>query len=315
MMSETKSNQKSSPGDDIEIIELLNAIWRGKWVVVISCVIAGIIGIAYSLSLPDEYTSEVLLAPAEETSGGGLGALAGQFGGLASLAGVELGGGKSNKVSVALELLKSKSFIGEFIEKRNLKPEIMASEGWNRTTNEVLFDDDIYDPASKTWVRDVSSPLKPEPSLLEVHKRFVEDDLRVNEDKETGFVKIAVTHHSPYLAKDIATNLVSDINDRMRSLDITEAEKSIGYLKDALEQTEVADMQQIFYQLIEKQQQTRMLANVRAQYVFKVIDPAIVPEKKSGPKRALICLLLITSAFLISCLVLIIRDQVKKSRV
>ena len=100
----------------------------------------------------------------------------------------------------------------------------------------------------------------------------------------------------------------------MRRLDIAEAEKSIGYLTDALEKTAIADMQQIFYQLIEKQQQTKMLANVRDEYVFKVIDPAVVPEKKSGPKRALICLLLVTSAFLISCLVLIVRDQVKKSR-
>ena len=34
-----------------------------------------------------------------------------------------------------------------------------------------------------------------------------------------------------------------------------------------------------------------MLANVRDEYVFKTIDPAIVPENKSEPKRALICVL------------------------
>ena len=140
------------------------------------------------------------------------------------------------------------------------------------------------------------------------------DPKAVDMEAICSFVKIAVTHHSPYVAKEITTNLINDINDRMRRLDIAEAEKSIGYLTDALEKTAIADMQQIFYQLIEKQQQTKMLANVRDEYVFKVIDPAVVPEKKSGPKRALICLLLVTSAFLISCLVLIVRDQVKKSR-
>lgn len=314
-MSNLNTNQKNPSDTDIDIMELLTPVWRGKWVVAIACVIAGVVGVAYSLSLPNEYRSEVLLAPAEEANGGGLSALAGQFGGLASLAGVDLAGGKSDKVSIALELLKSKSFIGEFVTNRDLKPVIMASEGWNRTANKLVYDEDIYNPNSETWVREVSAPLQSEPSLQEVHKKFVEDHLGVNKDKETGFVKIAVTHHSPYVAKEITTNLINDINDRMRRLDIAEAEKSIGYLTDALEKTAIADMQQIFYQLIEKQQQTKMLANVRDEYVFKVIDPAVVPEKKSGPKRALICLLLVTSAFLISCLVLIVRDQVKKSRV
>jgi len=312
-MSNLNTSHESLHQTDIDIIEILNAVWRGRWAVAIACAIAGVVGVAYSLSLSNEYKSEVLLAPAEEANGGGLGALAGQFGGLASLAGVDLGGGESNKISIALELLKSKSFIGEFVSNRNLKPVIMASDGWDRATGELEFDKNIYNPISKTWVRQASGALKSEPSLLEVHEKFLEDHLSVNKDKETGFVKIAVTHHSPYVARDITKNLINDINDRMRSLDIAEAEKSIGYLKDALEKTAIADMQQIFYQLIEKQQQTKMLANVRDEYVFKVIDPAVVPEKKSGPKRALICLLLITSAFLISCLVLIVRDQVKKS--
>jgi len=314
-MPSLDTKQHDSSEADIDIADILSSIWRGKFVVFIACFVAGLVGVLYSLNLPNEYRSEVLLAPAEEANGGGLSALAGQFGGLASLAGVDLAGGKSDKTVMALELVKSKSFVGEFVERRNLKPLIMASTGWNRAENEVKFDDDIYDVASRSWVREVSSPLKPEPSLLEVHKKFVEDHLSVSKDKETGFVKIAVTHHSPFVAQDITTNLIIDINDRMRSLDIAEAEKSIGYLTNALQKTAVADMQKIFYQLIEKQQQTKMLANVRDEYVFKVIDPAVLPEKKSGPKRALICLLLVTSAFLLSCLVLIVRDQVKKSRV
>ena len=34
-----------------------------------------------------------------------------------------------------------------------------------------------------------------------------------------------------------------------------------------------------------------MLAEVRPEYVFKTIDPAVVPEEKSKPSRALICAL------------------------
>ena len=34
-----------------------------------------------------------------------------------------------------------------------------------------------------------------------------------------------------------------------------------------------------------------MLAEVRPEYVFKTIDPAVAPEVKSKPNRALICVL------------------------
>ena len=34
-----------------------------------------------------------------------------------------------------------------------------------------------------------------------------------------------------------------------------------------------------------------MLAEVRQEYVFKTIDPALAPEEKSKPNRALICVL------------------------
>ena len=48
--------------------------------------------------------------PAQGDSGGGLSQLAGQFGGLASMAGISLGGGKGDDNAIAIELLKSRSF-------------------------------------------------------------------------------------------------------------------------------------------------------------------------------------------------------------
>ena len=49
-------------------------------------------------------------------------------------------------------------------------------------------------------------------------------------------------------------------------------------------------MQQVFYQLIESETRTVMLANAQQEYVFKTVDPAVVPQEKSEPKRSLICI-------------------------
>lgn len=50
-------------------------------------------------------------------------------------------------------------------------------------------------------------------------------------------------------------------------------------------------MQSTFYKLIEEQTKSLMLAEVQEEFVFKVIDPAVVPELKDGPQRMLICML------------------------
>ena len=72
---------------------------------------------------------------------------------------------------------------------------------------------------------------------------------------------------------------------------MAEAEKSIQYLKQQIANTSLADLQVMFFELIQSQTETVMLAEVRPEYVFKTIDPAVVPELKSKPRRAIICIL------------------------
>ena len=63
----------------------------------------------------------------------------------------------------------------------------------------------------------------------------------------------------------------------------------------------------MLYQLIEEQTKTVMFANVREQYVLKTIDPALVPELKSGPKRAFICVLGMLLGGVLAVVIVLIR--------
>ncbi|WP_404363756.1 hypothetical protein [Marinobacter sp.] len=47
-------------------------------------------------------------------------------------------------------------------------------------------------------------------------------------------------------------------------------------------------MQQLFCQLIESETHTVMLASAQTVYIFKRVDPAVIPQEKTEPKRALI---------------------------
>ena len=59
--------------------------------------------------------------------------------------------------------------------------------------------------------------------------------------------------------------------------------------------------------MIEEQAKVIMLAEVREEYVFKTIDPAIIPELKFKPKRALVCLLITFLGGVLSVLIVLVR--------
>ncbi len=279
-----------SKRDEINLLEIWGLFWSGKWIIFGVTFIFALVSLMFALSLPNKYMSQALLAPAEENSGGGLAGLAGQFGGLASLAGVNLGGGGDGKTILAIEVIKSREFISNFIDRHKLKIPLIASVGWDRHQDELTIDPDIYDIQSKQWVRKPKPNGGREPSAQEAYKRFVRL-LTVTQDQTTGFVTIGIEFYSPVMAKEWVDLLVEDINAEIKNRDVSNAEKSIKYLNEQLQRTSVANMQTIFFELIEEQSKIIMFANVREEYVFKTIDRAIVPEKKSKPSKALICII------------------------
>ncbi|MCL2913162.1 Wzz/FepE/Etk N-terminal domain-containing protein [Shewanella corallii] len=282
---------QSMRDDEIDLRELFSAIWQGKWLIIAVTAVFAVGSVIFALSQPNIYKSEALLAPAEsDNSGGGLAALAGQFGGLASMAGINIGSGSVDKSQLAIEVMKSRQFISDFIQKHKILPELMAAEKWDMPNNELVYDPELYDSESANWVRDVKAPFKSEPSMQEAFKAFSKM-FSVNAAKDTGMITVSVEHLSPVVAQQWVNWLVADINQVMKQRDVEEAVRGRDFLEDQLRKTSIADMRTVLYQLMEEAQKTIMFANIREEYVFKTIDPALVPEERSKPKRAQICIL------------------------
>jgi LPS O-antigen subunit length determinant protein (WzzB/FepE family) len=72
-------------------------------------------------------------------------------------------------------------------------------------------------------------------------------------------------------------------------------------------------MQTVFYQLIEEQTKTIMLAEVSKEYVLRTIDPANAPDDKAKPKRALIVVLGAMLGGMLSVLIVLVRYFSTKS--
>lgn len=273
--------------DEIDLRDLIATLWHGKWLIVAITFLCSAGGAGYALFQPNVYTASAVVAPAQD-SGSGM-QLSGQLSGLASLAGVNLGSGDSNQTAIAKEVLQSRAFLADFIRRHQLEVPIMATIGWSEKTEAWRYNTDMYNPNGGEWLKDnEGESLKP--TDWDLVKAFREQ-LNVSENSESGMLTLSITSYSPIAASEWLSWLISDINEQMRARDVQEAQARMDYLQKKLGETGNADMQQVFYQLIEKETRTIMLANAQPEYVFRTIDPAVPPQEKSGPKRVLIFLL------------------------
>ncbi|PHJ40195.1 Wzz/FepE/Etk N-terminal domain-containing protein [Vibrio sp. PID17_43] len=277
--------------DEIDLRELFGALWKGKWIIIATTFVFAVGAVLYALSLPNIYKSDALLAPAESSGGGGLSKMAGQLGGLAALAGVNLGGGESSQTDLAVQVMKSRQFVEAFINKHDLLVPLMAAKDWDLANNKLILDEELYNPTTGEWLREAKGLRGATPTAQEAIEVFNKEVLSISQDKESGLYTVSVKHYSPYVAQQWVNWLIEDINKVMRERTIAETSQNLAYLNTQLQKTAVADMQSTFYKLIEEQTKSLMLAEVQEEFIFKVVDPAVVPELKDGPKRALICVL------------------------
>ncbi|ENE8726127.1 LPS O-antigen length regulator [Vibrio alginolyticus] len=277
--------------DEIDLRELFKALWKGKWIIIATTFAFAVGSVLYALSLPNIYKADALLAPAESSGGGGLSKMAGQLGGLAALAGVNLGASESSQTDLAVQVIKSRQFVEAFINKHDLLVPLMAAKDWDLVNNKLILDKELYNPNTGKWLRDAEGLRGATPTAQEAFELFSKDVMSVSQDKESGLYTISVKHYSPYIAQQWVNWLIEDINKVMRERTINETSQNLTYLNTQLQKTAVADMQSTFYKLIEEQTKSLMLAEVQEEFVFKTVDPAVVPERKDEPKRAIICFL------------------------
>lgn len=278
--------------EPVSLLDVAKAAWRNKLIVAASTIVAATAALGASFLITPQYRAVAVVVPvtADISSSGGLASLARGLGGLASLAGLGLGGG-SNRDEI-LEYLRSRSFTTEFIKEKNLLP--------------VLFHED-WDAQARKW----TVPEDEVPTLGDAYERFTEEVRAVTDDRKTGIVRVSITWSDPELAAAWANDLVARANMRARERAIREAERSIEYLRREGERTDLVTVKEAVAKLTEEQVKSIMFANVREEFALKVIDHATVPEQDEivWPRRALMSAVGIVVGFSIGLLLAFIRER------
>tara|TARA_B100000900_G_C20551048_1_gene704755 strand:- start:495 stop:1418 length:924 start_codon:yes stop_codon:yes gene_type:complete len=285
--------------DELNLQELFHVIFQGKWVIVSVTAFISILGVIYSLSLPNIYTSKALLAPVNPSSN--ISGALGGYAGLAGMAGINLSSGPDEGNSEkALKKITSLSFFDSNIIKNIYLPDLKAVKSWSSDTNALNYDESIYKIDSNTWVDQQM------PSVQDSFETF-KKHIRLNEDKLTGFISLSVKHQSPYIAKQWLDLIIDEVNAFYRQKDKSESEKAVNYLNQQISMTGLSEVKQVLAQLQKEEIKKLTLIEANKYYVFEYIDPAAVMEKKSEPRRSVICIIFALLGGMLSVLTVLMR--------
>jgi len=170
--------------DEIDLRELFSTVWKHKIFIAIFVFIVTSLVIIYVLSKPNEYKIYTLLAPQEQSKGMNLGGL----GALASMAGVNIGGGVSgvSPDQAFQTLLNNYPFMKNFIQKYKIAQKLSSK----KLENGYVFamnNDSVY-----KFFHSKSGTDKKEKPFFDIYKGFV-NSFSISTDEKTGLITISFT--------------------------------------------------------------------------------------------------------------------------
>jgi uncharacterized protein involved in exopolysaccharide biosynthesis len=243
--------------------QVWSAVRRGRATIIAAAIVSLLLSSAYALLAPPWYRAEVLLMPVKNRSAQGLLA---QFGGLASLAGLDISAGDDAE---PLAVLRSRNLPRQFIEKEKLIT-VLLSRKWDAKAGK-------WKGSRSDW-----------PDIRDAVKYFDKKVRRVNEDRRTGLVTLIIEWKDPAAAAAWANDLARMVNDQMRNRAIRESTNNISYLRKELENNNIIAVQQSIGRLLEVEFQRLMMAKGNDDFSFRIVDEAVVPKKRFKPLRILV---------------------------
>ena len=284
-------NQQSQPrqsypierGDELSLIELWKVFVEYKILIIIFIILTSLGSIYYALSLPTFYKAEVLMFPVNQ------GKFSSNSAGVSVVESIVGSGVAGVEVERAFVRLKTHNFLISFINGQGLKP--------------FLFPDQ-WDKKNKIWVNEEPNDRE----AVQFFSNMVETYSRHGNRNPSGLTSISVRWKNPTdldKISEVANNLAKNINEKEKGRILLESKKSLDFLKKELEKTDVLYLKKIIYNLIEKQITTSMLAKIKKETIFEIIDPAFSPKKPESKMTIIIIFFGVLAGLIFSILIVI----------
>jgi uncharacterized protein involved in exopolysaccharide biosynthesis len=197
--NKTLKNQEICQEDEIDLFELFQIIWNNRFFIAKIVLGITILTAIISFILPRTYTSESVIVPVtKSSSGSGLSAIA-------AMAGLPVGGDQATANVVAV--LNSNTLRERVVKDLNLLDEILKDKK-----------NEFKRPYQEAGIR-------------------LKDNIKINEDKKNGTIKIEVDWKDPDIAQKINESIIKNLRQILNEKSFTVAKMNRIFYENELNKT------------------------------------------------------------------------------
>ena len=301
---------------------LWEVLKKEKWWIIAISILFTIAGAFYAFSLKEEFISEGKILPEVASKGGSMG----QFAGLAALAGVDLGGVAAGTDAVRPDLypdvIKSTPFFMSLLD-ASITDKTNKTRKFYDFYDKIILDNKLNAEDQKTRFKN-----NPKYVVIDKHTEKTIKDLRqrvvCSYDKKTGVIGISVKMPDPVVAASVAKYTMDYLTDYIINYRTEKLKRDLDFLGERLYiakgkyynkqenkasysdrvplealRFQAADLQRerieaeyktasSFYSTLLQKYEEAKLKVQQETPVIKVLEPPVVPNLKSEPKKSII---------------------------
>ena len=304
-------HQNNELNDEVDLKDLFFTLWSGKIYIILVLIISVFIG-SFNLQFAErKHTVEFNLKPVGETkSSSNLSGL----GGFASIAGIELPTSSNNDFNIFKELITSAEVSEVIFENRKIIRDIFQSE-WN----EAL---DNYSSPTKSKMQIFISDAKklltgnievnympPNPRRL---SNFINKNIQIGKDKETGFLKFTSETSKPELMLSLIIEATKASDKIMRQRYIDFSTEPLAFYKEKLRTARSREHREALAELIGKEEEKLMFASKGKYFIAEPYINPTISLYPTAPKPALILVLSLVLGLFLGAALVLMRHAIKK---
>lgn len=305
--------------DEISLFDLVEVIYRQKKIITMGVATALLIAIIWLFLTPNTYTAEATIMPLQGRNTIALPSNLMGIQGLKEMIGESMPGMLEAPNSQKIRsVLTGRRLNLMLVERYDLLPVLFADD-WDKTKQRWFGDE--RRTGLMAWMLRVSEPVLGQPlnwlvkgpSALD-GSAILQRKVSVITVKGDGALKIEFSDKDPQFAAIMVSRYLEALDETLRSEAITRASDSRSYV-ETLKQTQASDQaKKRLDELSLAFAEQEMYAKMKPTFLFEVLDPSLVPERPSRPKRLLIVVLAALASFFACVLMVFMLEAIKNAR-
>lgn len=299
--------------DEIDLLELAQTIWDGRWLIAFVTAAVFAIGSAYLHVAERTYTITLTAKPVQDDEGPRLGG----FSGLASLAGISLPSGSSSDFSSFPLMMTAPEVTARLVDDPVIMLQLYAGE-WDTQAGVWRMPERSAAGTLMQSLKYFLSGNPPqeyrEPDALRLSEAF-KKILSSYVERQSGLLTIRLDHADPEFGKYLALAAFKAADSHYRAGFITNGSNSIEFYKTQLARARAAEHREALARVIASEEQKLMLATRSSYFVADVLTGPTASLGPTAPRASMVLALSLLLGLIAGAGIVLLRKAFNKEPV